>query len=273
MKITFNLILSLIVVMAVCIMAHAQGVKMGEVLIVSSSKLKKDVNPETFRTYINNEVTPFLKKSKSPGVVQLFKADRGKGKGENLLVFIAPTVADRKALTHGSPFADNVISKSKSKRPSDFLTNTHTYTEYRLIGADKFQSMPVAGILGIHYIKVKKDRAAEFEKFVVDKLHPAVAQILPDMELLYYKAVAGENAGSYITVFTLESVAARDKYWPLGKPETEILKLAFRPHQELAKELGTYLVEGSYLEPSSGGAAAYYESKEWTDFVHPQFLK
>jgi len=35
----------------------------------------------------------------------------------------------------------------------------------------------------------------------------------------------------------------------------------------LGKELGNYLVEGSYLEPSSGGAAAFFESKEWTDFI------
>ena len=42
---------------------------------------------------------------------------------------------------------------------------------------------------------------------------------------------------------------------------------------ELAKELGAYLVPGSYLEPESGGAAAYWESKEWTDYVHSSYLK
>jgi len=38
---------------------------------------------------------------------------------------------------------------------------------------------------------------------------------------------------------------------------------------DLAAELGTYLVEGSFLAPGGGGdsAAAYWESKEWTDFV------
>jgi len=159
------------------------------------------------------------------------------------------------------------VLAGSSKRTSDFLDNTHVYTEYRLIGANKFTSLPVVDILGIHYIKVKKERSAEFEKFVIEKLHPAVGQVLPDMHLLYYKATAGDHVGTYITIFAITSVAARDKYWPAGAPETKILKDAFGPHQGLAKELGKYLVEGSYLEPSSGGAAAYFESKEWTDFI------
>jgi len=108
---------------------------------------------------------------------------------------------------------------------------------------------------------------------VVDKLHPAVSQLFPDMQLLYYKAVAGENKGSYITIFTIDSPAGRDKYWPGGSAETEILKKTFKPLEGLAKELGSYLVEGSYLEPSSGGAAAYWESKVWTDFVDVSYLK
>jgi len=257
----------LLIFMGIAGSANAQGMKMGEVIIVSTSTLKKDVKPEAFKAFIHEEVAPKLNKTK-PGVsIQLFQADRGKRKGEALLVFGATKVADREAFATGSPFTDDVLSASP-KRASEFLNNTHTYTEYRLIGAEAFKSLPDIGILGIHYIKVKKEKSAEFEKFVVDKLHPAVGQLLPDMQLLYYKAVAGDQAGTYITIFAITSVSARDKYWPLGAPETKILKDAFGPWQDLAKVLGTYLVEGSYLEPSSGGAAAYYESKEWTDFIY-----
>jgi len=247
--------------------ASSQGMKMGEVVIVSTSSLKKNVKPEVFKSFLNEVVSTKLKKSTPDIGIQLFHADRGDRKGESLLAFSAKSVAARTAFSSGSPFTDEVLSVS-SKKSSDFLENTHTYTEYRLIGADKFKSLPVIDILGIHYIKVKKERSAEFEKFVVDKIHPAVGHVLPEMHLLYYKATAGDHAGTYITIFAITSVAARDKYWPAGAPETKILKDAFQPHQGLAKELGNYLVEGSYLEPSSGGAAAYYESKEWTDFVY-----
>ena len=238
---------------------------MGEVIVVSTSDLKKDVKPEAFRAYIK-EIGPKVKKTNPSVSIELFQADRGNRKGEQLLVFAAPKASDREAFASGSPFADEILSGS-SKRPSDFLNNPHTYTEYRLIGADKFNSRPDVGILGIHYIKVKKERAAEFEKFVVEKLHPAVGNILSEMHLMYYKAVAGDHAGSYITIFGITSVAARDKYWPAGTPETKILKDAFKPQEDLAKALGSYLEPGSFLEPK-GGAAAYFESKEWTDFVY-----
>ena len=246
--------------------ARAQGIKMGEVIVVSTSTMKKDVTPDSFKTFIDEVADTKLKKAKTDVSIQLFQADRGKRKGEYLLAFSAKSVAARNAFSKDSPFAAKELSVA-SKQCSDFLENTSAYTEYRLIGADKFKSLPTIRILGIHYIKVKPERSAEFEKFVVEKLHPAVGQVLPDMSLLYYKAAAGENMGTYVTIFAITSVAARDKYWPIGAPETKILKDAFQPHQGLAKELGNYLVEGSYLEPSSGGAAAYFESKEWTDFV------
>jgi len=266
----FKTILFLFTLIASMEIANAQGMKIGEVIMVSNSALKKDVKPETFRDWINKEIAPSWNK-KYPGVgMHLFRADRGDRKGEFLLVSGAARVADREALPAGSPFTEKVISvtNAASKSPADFLSTPEAYTEYRLIGSQKFKSLPVAGILGIHYIKVKPGRSKEFEKFVIEKLHPAVGQLFPDMQLLYYKAVAGENAGEYITIFTIESLAARDKYWPAGAPETEILKKAFLPLKELALELGTHLVEDSYLKPGSGGAAAYFESTRWMDFIY-----
>ena len=243
-------------------MVHAQGMKMGEVIIVSNPTLTNDVKPETFRDWVNQEIVPSWDK-KYPGTsMHLFQADRGKGKGEFLLVTGTATQADREKLPQGNPFTQNVII------PDDFFNEPGSYTDYRLIGAENFKSLPGAGILGIHYIKVKPGRSAEFEKFVIEKLHPAVGQLFPDMQLLYYKAVTGDNKGEYITIFTIESVAARDKYWPSGAPETEVLKKGFAPLKKLALELGDYLVEGSYLKPESGGAAAYFESTKWTDFVY-----
>ena len=250
--------LSLLTIMAPYGVTHAQVMKMGEMIIVSNATLKKDVNPGTFQDFFTKEIAPSWNKSETGVSKYLFRADRGKRKGE----FLFASLPDQNIMSQGSPFTD--------ARLAEYLSNPASYTGYQLIGAEKFNAMRSIGILGIHYIKVKPDRSKEFEKFVVEKLHPAVGELLPDMQLLYYKAVAGENAGSYITIFAIESTAARDKYWPLGAPETEILKQSFRPLNNLAVELGAYLVEGSYLEPGKG-AAAYFESKEWTDFIYQGF--
>ena len=119
-------------------------------------------------------------------------------------------------------------------------------------------------MLGIHYIKVRPDRREAFERFVAEKIHPAVGNLRPDLRLLYYKAVRGPDAGNYITVFALTRVS-RDKYWP-GGSDSDDLRAAFKPVQGLTTELITYLVEGSALTDPKF-AAAVYESREWSDFV------
>jgi hypothetical protein len=251
---------------------NTQGMKIGDVLIVSHPNMNSNANPEAFQAFVTKEMLPVLNKQGHGVAYHLFKADRGKQKGQFLLAGAAEKINDPRGNFVKSPF--NVISSPNGgKSLDDFVTNAGTFTEYHLIGGEKIKSLPNAGILGIHSIQVKKERSKAFEKFVVDKLHPAVSQLFPDMQLLFYKAVAGENTGSYITIFTINSPAARDKYWPGGTAETEILKKTFKPLEGLAKELGGYLVEGSYLEPSSGGAAAYWESKVWTDFVDVDHLQ
>ena len=135
--------------------------------------------------------------------------------------------------------------------------------EYRLVGADKLGPLPDVDVLGIHYIKVLPGRRDAFDRFIVEKLNPAVGSLRPDLRLLYYKSVRGDDAGSYITIFALTQ-ESRDKYWPNGS-DSEELKTSIKAAQPLTDELKTYLVEGSYATGSL--AAAVYESKEWADWV------
>jgi hypothetical protein len=91
-----------------------------------------------------------------------------------------------------------------------------------------------------------------------------VANLRPDLRLLYYKAVGGPDAGNYITLFALTR-ESRDKYWP-GGSDSDDLRTAFKPVQPLTTELSTYLVEGS-AQTDPKFAAAVFESRDWTDFV------
>jgi hypothetical protein len=137
-------------------------------------------------------------------------------------------------------------------------------SEYRLLSPETAGTLPDVDVLGIHYIKVRPERAAAFEQFVGRTLHPAVANLRPDLRLLYYKAVAGPDAGNYIALFALTR-ESRDKYWP-GGSDSDDLRKAFEPVQPLTTELNTYLVEGSALTDPKF-AAAVFESRTWTDFV------
>ena len=270
MKSTYqNFLISLFFVLYL-FSAYAQTVQLGDAFFISDSELKKGISDDQYKSYIINDLTPVWS-SVLPGTdLALFHADRGTHEGTYLLTCMVNGNSDKSGVfIYGNPFGDEFISSkiSLNNKPSDFLSRPDAYTKYELIGADRAAPLPEVGILGLHFLKVKKDRHMEFESFVLNKLHPAVTNLFLDMGLFYYKAVGGENSGSYILVFAITSLAARDKYWPSGKPETEILKSAFGKLQGLAKELGTYLEEDSYLKPESGGAAAYFESLDWTDYI------
>jgi hypothetical protein len=168
----------------------------------------------------------------------VFQADRGKRKGQYLIVTTPAAQAEP--------------------------TDAHGGTEYHLLSPETAGTLPDVDVLGIHYIKVRPERAQAFEQFVGRTLHPAVANLRPDLRLLYYKAVAGPSAGEYILLFALTR-ESRDKYWP-GGSDSDALREAFKPVQPLTVELGTYLVDGSALmDPKF--AAAVFESLTWTDFV------
>ena len=169
----------------------------------------------------------------------VFQADRGGRKGQYLVV---TTPAAKPG------------SAGDGRRAS----------EYRLLSPETAGTLPDVDVLGIHYIKVLPDRAIAFEQFVGRTLHPAVANLRPDLRLLYYKGVAGPDAGNYIALFALTR-ESRDKYWP-GGSDSDDLRAAFKPVQPLTAELSTYLVEGSALTDPKF-AAAVFESRTWTDFV------
>jgi hypothetical protein len=232
------------------------GMEVGQVLIVNSSGVK--TSGKDAHKALMTEASTTWAKGQSGVAFGHFFADRGKDDGGHMLVASVNTIEARKKFPSTSPFTG----------PKSFavVTNPSSYTEYHLVGPQTVPAMPVAGILGFHYIKVKPNRAKEFEQFVTDKLNPTLSQLFPDMQMLYYKAAAGENMGTYVTIWTIKSVAVRDKYWPAGKPETEALKAGYAKHGLLAAELETYLVGGSFLEKGKG-AAAIFESKDWTDYV------
>jgi hypothetical protein len=210
--------------------AQAQTARLGEVLIFHQPGLEQKISRRPA--------------GRKPGVQShLFRADRGSRKGQAVVVWTIDTVERRTSLP-------------------DFLKPGAPYAEYHLLSP--VGSLPDVDVLGIHYTKVLPDRREAFERFVRERVHPAVANLRADLRVLYFKSVHGPDAGNYIAVFALTR-RSRDKYWPRGA-DSDALRAAFGPVQGLTQELSTYLVEGSYLADRKF-AAAVFESREWADFV------
>jgi hypothetical protein len=232
--------------------ARGEQMALDEVLVFSHPELNTTADVRTFEQHALQTIASARETLRPGNDLHLLAVDRGSRKGQ--YAFIA-TGTLRNPPTNASPSGAAL---------SPYARGEPRQIEYHLIGADTMSALPAAEVLGVHYTKVRTDQAAAFEDFVRDRVHPAVATLRPDLRILYYKAVHGADAGSYLTIFALTK-ASRDKYWP-GGSDSDDLRAAFAPLRALASSLSKYLVEGSFLSDPKF-AAAVFESREWSDFV------
>src|SRR6185436_2834000 len=93
--------------------AYTQGIRIGDVLIVNHPNLNAGTKPEEFQAFTIQEVLPVLNKQNQGTSYHLFKADRGKQKGQFLLAGAAEKINDPRGNFINSPF--NVISSNGGK--------------------------------------------------------------------------------------------------------------------------------------------------------------
>jgi hypothetical protein len=250
--------------------AASQTLTLGEVMVFHAPALKPDADLPAFEKYVTGELAPAWSKQAPGMTLKLVKKDRGPRQGQYLLVWVTDTTSRHGAyaapVNAPFPFSDALIGKVGDfrSRLAAFTTGPGTYSEYRLIAPDKVGApLPTVDVLGNHHIKVRPERVAEFDTFIGAKLHPAVGNLRPDLRFLYYKPIRGDAPGNYITVIALTK-ASRDKYWPKGA-DSDVLKATFTPAlKDLAKELESYLVAGTW---GVNMTAAVYEAKEWVDWT------
>ena len=255
--------------------SSATGVMAGIVLVALSATahhvpdLKPGADLKAFEAYIAGQVAPAWTKHAPGMTLTLVKKDRGSHQGQYMLVWTTDTLARHQRFASASgdfPFTPALTAAAGDFRTglAPFVDGPGTYVEYHLVAPDRIGApLPEVDVLGNHYIKVRAERIAAFDRFVATALHPAVGNLRPDLRLLYYKPVRGEEAGHYVTVIALTK-ASRDKYWPKGKDSDDV-KAAFSPAvTALTTDLQSHLVEGTW---GTGMAAAVYEAKEWADWT------
>ena len=268
MKITFPLAPGLLLCLTMINFASAQEIMLSKVLLISSPEWKEGADHDAFEKIFTEKIPASLD-MQAPGVkLNLYRADRGQRNLAYLMAWLTDDLSKLQSIISGNkhPFSDKTLSKMSSTKvePSGYLDSQGPWTCYELIGSDKVGALPKTGILGIHYIQILPDKQKAFEEFVVKKLHTSLS--VPGMRLLYYKGVDGEEKGSYITIYAIESYDARERFWPTGAPETQELKDLFQPYKSLAQELKPFLVVDSYLKEDTGAGAAIFESLVWTDY-------
>lgn len=262
-------IASCIVLFALPQAAGGQTIRLGEAMVFYVPDLKPDADVKAFEAYVAGQVAPAWAKQAPGMTLTLVKKDRGNRQGKYMLVWTTDTLAHHQRFASASgefPFTPTLTASAGDFRTglAPFLSGPGKYVEYHLVSPEKVGApLPEVDVLGNHYIKVRPDHVPAFDRFVGTTLHPAVGNLRPDLRLLYYKPIRGEEPGNYVTVFALTK-ASRDKYWPKGS-DSEDVKAAFSPPiKALTSDLQSHLVDGTW---GVGMAAAVFEAKEWADWT------
>ena len=258
------------VLLAAPVIADAQTMRLGQVLVFHIPEIRAGADTKAFEAHLTGHVLPAWNKAAPGMTATLVRKDRGARQGQYMIVWTTDTIARHKAYASASgdfPFAADLVAKAGDFRPmiAPYVNGPGRYVQYELVAPGAAGTpLPAIDVLALHYARVRPDRREAFDRFVREKLHPAVGNLRPDLRLLYYRPVRGAEAGAYVTVFALTQ-ASRDKYWPKGA-DSDVLKATFTPAiTGLTTELQTYLVEGTYA--TGNLAAAVFESKEWADWV------
>ncbi len=109
-------------------------------------------------------------------------------------------------------------------------------------------------VLGIHYYSLRQGiEMAEFERFIREEWFPSV-NVVPGIRLMIMKGDRGENVGKYLLVFEIDSIYARDYYFPEPNQPSEAFKSAQARCGERCEQVWNKF--GSMVERS-----------EYTDYV------
>jgi len=126
--------------------AHAQKMKLGQVLILHAPDLKPDADTNAFERVVLRRLAPVWKQ-RAPGIeLHLVQKNRGNVKGRYLLAYSIDTLAHAKdyisAASESSPFTGALLAKIGEVRRElpPFTISEGQYVEYRLVGKDNTAS-------------------------------------------------------------------------------------------------------------------------------------
>jgi hypothetical protein len=120
-------------------------------------------------------------------------------------------------------------------------------------GSSKTRRSIMAKVFGLHEIELRPGVAPEeYEQFFAKEI--AGLPIFPGWKTYLLRADRGERDGKYLLMWEIESVEARDRYFPAPDEQSEAAQRFFEQHPELT----------TAMEKSS---AFETEPHKWSDYI------
>jgi hypothetical protein len=111
----------------------------------------------------------------------------------------------------------------------------------------------MAKVFGLHEIELRPEvTPAEYEQFFIKEI--AHLPMFPGWRAYLLKGDRGERAGKYLVMYEVESVEARDSYFPAPAEQSEKVQQFLEQHPAVA----------AAMEKSN---AFESEPDTWTDYV------
>ena len=88
-------------------------------------------------------------------------------------------------------------------------------------------------VFGFHEVELRREvDPAEYERFLAEEIIPG--PVLPGWQVRLLKGERGTRAGKYLLVFEIESLEARNRFFPEAGEDSEESRRFFEQHPDAA---------------------------------------
>ncbi|MDH3652330.1 MAG: hypothetical protein OEQ53_21755 [Saprospiraceae bacterium] len=88
------------------------------------------------------------------------------------------------------------------------------YTDFVCVGFDHLINPKIGAVAGVRTLPIKAESAAAYEEFVVNEVYPFYNKNMEGVNYYIYKGDRGEGKGTYIGVWSFDSVDRRNSIFP-----------------------------------------------------------
>lgn len=129
------------------------------------------------------------------------------------------------------------------------LVEAEPYTDWVCVGFDKLINPQRGGLVAVRALPVKPGSEMKFEEFATTELYPAFEK-MEGLRAYVYKGDRGAGKGSYILLWSFDTVDRRNSYFPTeeGDPSDAFNK-AYEGVAPVMEKLNGFLSDGATSVP------------------------
>lgn len=130
------------------------------------------------------------------------------------------------------------------------IVDEDPYTDWVCVGFDQLVDPQLGGLVAVRSLPLKSGVEMDFEKFVTSELYPAFSKNMEGLDAYVYKGDRGAGKGSYIFLWSFDTVQRRNSYFPTedGDP-SEAFNKAYEDVSTVMEKLNSFISDEATSVP------------------------